>query len=254
MIIRHSRVIYLTILIVSAACTVLFTVSAWASTPFIIHDNLTSHPLGRHLEYCVDEEGSLTLDGIVSGNQAARFLPVTTEYPSFGYSRAVHWLRLRTHNMAGKTVHWILDYNYPNIDHVESFIPGPGGYVRHEGGDSIPFDRREIRARSIAFPVTQEPGEAAIFLRVRSSGSITVPLTAHSREAFTAGAGNETALLFLHYGIMLALALYNVFIFSSTREKSYLYLFLFTVSIALFSMVQNGLAFQYLWPRAVRWA
>lgn len=228
--------------------------SVFASTPFAIDNNFSHHPLGRHLEYCIDEAGTLTLDGITSGKQVALFQPVMTDYPSFGFSRAFHWFRFKVHNWTGETASWVLEYNYPSIDHVEAFIPGPSGYRLHEGGDSIPFERREIRTRSIAFPVTQPPGEAIIYLRVRSRGSITVPLTAYSRDAFNAGTQSEMALLFLHYGIMLALALYNLFIFASTRERSYLYLSLFVMSIAFYSMVQNGLAFQFLWPRAVRWA
>jgi PAS domain S-box-containing protein len=241
-------------MLVLLALMVALPAGAVASAPFIIDAGFSSHPLGRHLEYCVDKSGAFSLDGIVSGKQDARFLPVQTDYPSFGFSRSPHWFRLKVHNVTGKTVHWILEYNYPSIDHVEAFIPETSGYRLHEGGDSIPFERREVRTRSIAFPVTQGPGEETFYLRVRSSGSLTVPLTAYSRDTFTAGTQNEMALLFLHYGIMLALALYNLFIFASTRERSYLYLALFTASIALYSMVQNGLAFQFLWPSAVRWA
>ncbi len=253
MIVRHTRT-SLAACLLSAACFFLFALPATAAAPFIIHDGFTSEPLGRHLEHCVDPENALTLDGIVTGKQPANFETVHTEYPSFGYSRASHWFRFKAHNMRADTEHWILEFNYPNIDRIEAYIPVSGGYRKHEGGDSIPFDRREIRSRSIAFPVTQGPGEIAIYLKVASSGSITVPLTAYSRETFAERTRNETALLFLHYGIMIALALYNLFIFSSTREKSYLYLFLYTASISLFSMVQNGLAFQFLWPGAVRWA
>lgn len=245
------------------ACSCVFAIAIavlfplWSQAlpvPFVLNDGFSGKPLGVHLEYLIDENSRLEFKDIVSEEIGLQFLPVNKEYPSFGYSRAAFWFRLKVHNPLPQSRKWILEYNYPIIDVVEVFLPGPRGYVRHQGGDSVPFSSREIKCRSIAFPVTQPPGESTIYLRVKSGGSITVPLEAHEPEDFRRRVQMELALLFLHYGIMFALFIYNLFIFLSYREKSYLFLSLFLASVTFFSMAQNGISFQFLWPDAIRWS
>jgi adenylate cyclase len=52
---------------------------------------------------------------------------------------------------------------------------------------------------------------------------------------------------------MIAMALYNLFIFASIRDRSYLYYILFVAGFLLFMFTLNGLAFQYLWPNWIWW-
>ncbi len=224
------------------------------SEPFVLNDGCSGKPLGVHLEYLIDESARLELKDILREDIGLQFLPVNKEYPSFGYSHSAFWFRLKVHNPFPQSRKWILEYNYPIIDLVEVFLPGPDGFIRHQGGDSVPFSSREIKCRSIAFPVIQPPGESTIYLRVKSEGSITVPLEAYEPEDFSRRIQRELALLFLHYGIMFALFIYNLFIFLSYREKSYLFLSLFLAAVTFFSMAQNGISFQFLWPNAVRWS
>ena len=225
-----------------------------ALAPFEINDSFTRHALGTHLEYFEDTTDSLTIAEISSPDYKSKFIASGREYPSFGFSRNPYWLRLAVRNTTDLISHWILEYNYPIIDLVEAYIPAGTQYKKYVAGDSVPFDQWVINYRSIAFPITQQPGDLNIYLRIKSSGSLTVPLNALSRDAFSAGIQTEMALLFLHYGIMAAIALYSLFIFVSTGGRSYLHLFLFTSSIAVYSMIHNGLAFQFLWPRSLWWA
>lgn len=52
----------------------------------------------------------------------------------------------------------------------------------------------------------------------------------------------------LYYGIMLAMALYNLLLFFLTKERSYLYLSLATFFIGFNDFIHTGFAFQFLWP------
>jgi uncharacterized membrane protein len=79
-------------------------------------------------------------------------------------------------------------------------------------------------------------------------------MSAYSERYFASKVETESIALWLYYGVMLALIVYNLFIMVSVREESYFYLVVFTVAISLYSMAHNGLGFQYLWPHAVWWA
>jgi two-component sensor histidine kinase len=60
-------------------------------------------------------------------------------------------------------------------------------------------------------------------------------------------------LLGIYHGAILVMLVYNFFIFISIRDLSYLYYVLFNCGWVFAMLTLNGLAFQYLWPRAVWW-
>jgi hypothetical protein len=140
---------------------------------------------------------------------------------------------------------------YPLIDYIEFYFPDGASYQKIETGDRHPFESRPFRHRTFVFPVKQRPGEQTFFLRLHSEGSLAVHMSIYSERHFASKIETESLALWLYYGVMLALILYNIFIMFSVREASYFYLVIFTIAISLYSMAHNGLGFQYLWPHAV---
>ncbi len=57
----------------------------------------------------------------------------------------------------------------------------------------------------------------------------------------------------LFFGALLSLLFYNLFLFFSLRERSYLDYVIYIGGLALYIASNNGLAFQYLWPDAPWW-
>ncbi|HSV96863.1 MAG TPA: 7TM diverse intracellular signaling domain-containing protein [Spirochaetota bacterium] len=218
-----------------------------------MNGNFSGSHLNGHLEYFLDEDGGLDISAIAAPGFPFRAAPTLTGSPSFGYSRGALWLRFLVNNPSPSPVEWYLEYNYPITDQVELFIPEGFGFRRTEAGDRKPFAQRPVEYRSPVFPIIQKSGTSAYYLRVRSQGSLTVPLVAWLPKAFEKMKAAEMLLLGIYYGIMLGLTLYHVFLFISVRERSYLYLLLFIIGVAVFTMVHNGLGFQYLWPESVRW-
>ena len=53
-------------------------------------------------------------------------------------------------------------------------------------------------------------------------------------------------MLWMFYGLMLVMAVYNTFIFFSVRELDYLYYALYVTFYTLFQFTLNGFTFQYL--------
>jgi len=225
----------------------------FAAEPLVLGEHFSKSGLDGHLEYFLDEKGSAGI-GAVSG-PASPFQSIDpgAGSPSFGYSRGALWLRFRVLNRASSPVEWYLEYNYPIIDHVELFMPEGKGFRKVETGDRRPFAERQVRYRCPVFRISSGTGSAVYYMRVRSQGSLTAPLVAWRLDSFEEARITETLLLGLYYGVMIGLALYMAFLFISVREVNYVYLALFTASIALFSMVNNGLGFQYLWPESVEW-
>lgn len=108
--------------------------------------------------------------------------------------------------------------------------------------------------RNFVFPIALAAGSRAVFfLRVSSQGSLTLPLNVWRQDVFEQHGRSSYALLSLYYGMLLALAAYNLLLYVSLREPIYLLYVAFVTSMAVGQLSLNGLGNQYLWPAWPEW-
>jgi adenylate cyclase len=134
------------------------------------------------------------------------------------------------------------------------FVPRAGGSheLRHTG-DHLPFASREVMDRNYLFRLTQAPGTSELYLRVRTTGSLALPLRAWSPVHFIEFLNVEHPPLWIFYGVMLVMALYNLFVYASVRDVAYLYYVFYIVSYIGLQFSLNGFAYEYLWPNQSWW-
>ncbi|MFO8112174.1 MAG: 7TM diverse intracellular signaling domain-containing protein [Desulfosalsimonadaceae bacterium] len=250
---QTGLLLLLPVLVLCLICAHSFASPRHAPSPLFVDHNLGGQSFTQHLSYLVDPTGHAEIGDVAS--RAGQFEPVPDRRgdPSFGYSRASYWFMFTVKNNQTDAVEWILEFSYPLIDSLALYIPDDGEYRVIETGDRLPFDQRMMPYRAFAFPLMEPPGERTYFIRVASRGALTVPLKAWSPPAFQQKISKETLLFGFSYGILLAMAIYHIFIFVSIREKSYLYLTFLIIFAGLFSMINIGIAYQYLWPATPDW-
>ncbi len=207
------------------------------------------------------EPGQRTLDLIRKFKADGRrvFVESNMRRLNFGFSNSAYWIRIKLRsstpaaNAAART--WLLEAGYPSLDYIFVFVPsGRGQWETFEGGDKYPFFQRQFNYRNVAFHLPEFTGEKMIYLRVQTSGTADMPFSLQTDTAFTGRILNEQYGYGLYFGIMVAMVLYNLFVFLSTREPSYIHYVGFIVCNTLFQLVLRGYAFQYLWPENIWWA
>ena len=57
----------------------------------------------------------------------------------------------------------------------------------------------------------------------------------------------------IFYGMILVFGLYNLMMFIAMRQKQYLYYIAYNLSIGLYEMCADGIAYQYIWPSSPVW-
>ena len=174
---------------------------------------------------------------------------------SFGYTSSAYWIRLKLKNATTEKVHFRILQDYPLIDYLSLYVVKNGIiYDRVDMGDQFPFSKRKLFHRSFVFPLVLLPGEEAeYYFRYFTGSSLKANLTLWSPEPFQEFQLKESAVMWLYYGFLIIMFLYNLFVFISVRDSSYFYYILWLFLFTLFLMSINGLAFQYLWPNAVWW-
>ncbi len=228
-----------------------------AGTPLVVTDSDERRTLGRYTDYMKDDSGALTIDDVSSPGMASRFKPVNGDSFNHGTVNGRYWFRtslLYSRDLPGKTIEWILEVAYPSLERVELYTPGTDRWEVSMAGEAIPYTEREIKYRNPSFLLPLRPGiPLTVYCAVSVEKTMLFPPVLWQREAFLRSAYNGQLIQGTYFGIILVMILYNLFIFYSLRDRSYLYYVLYTASFGLFQISFNGLSFEYLWPGSPHW-
>ncbi|MDM8516756.1 response regulator [Desulfobacterales bacterium HSG16] len=219
----------------------------------ILENDFSGQRLDQYIEHYSDRTSTLSINDIKSAEYESHFANAHFKRLNMGYSRACHWLRFTVNNPENFPQVWYLEFDYAPTDYLALYLPEKNGYKVLKTGDNFIFDRRPVKYRNFVFPIETSPGSHTYYVNIRSEGSIVARLKAWSIDDFAKKKEHEYLLLSSYYAVISAFVIYNLFIFLSVREHSYLYLVLFMISGSLFSATQNGLAYQCLWPESIWW-
>ncbi|MDF3882531.1 sensor histidine kinase [Cupriavidus basilensis] len=210
--------------------------------------------LGRHWELLRDPQDALTVEQLSRPEIAAAFRPQGSP-PALGYVKGAVWLRITLTRPAQAAPVWLLQLRSALLDDVTLFLPQRGGgYEQRVAGDRQPVAGRDVNYRSPVFRLDLPADQpVTLYLRVRSTSTLSFPLVVWSPEAFISFIGTELLLFGLFYAAHLVLLITSVWFYWVTRNISF-GLFSLTVLANLFiSLGAEGFIYQYLlpeWPLA----
>ncbi|MCP5481328.1 MAG: SpoIIE family protein phosphatase [Spirochaetales bacterium] len=239
----------------SALCLLFGAGPVFAAPPVILSSGVGSYALGTHLDYLEDPDGNLSIEDVSS----ARFQDdwVAGEKPtlSFGYTASAYWLRFEARSPSPPEGQWLVTLTYDILDRIDFYAPLPDGNWKHvETGDTYPFAHREVPSTDFQFRMPRPfPLGQMVYIRIKTQSSMVLPLTLWQESALALQSEDTRLLLGIFYGIVLVMALYNLFLFTTIREVVYLYYVLYLTSFACFQLGTHGISFKYLWPEYPWW-
>ena len=177
----------------------------------------------------------------------------------FGVDTSAHWVWVRLHNPGPEAVRRVLEVAEPLYDHLAFWVQD--AYDRRllahaRMGDRMPFSDRPVAYRHPLMPLEIESGQTVdILLRAEAIDGEhdPLPLRLWTPEAFQQQALLETLIYGAYYGAIVVLLLYNLLLFTGTRDRSFLWYALFLGSFVLWNLTFRGYAYQYLWPDRSTW-
>ncbi|MFJ2711835.1 7TM diverse intracellular signaling domain-containing protein [Pseudomonas sp. NPDC087346] len=223
-------------------------------------ESTQSLPLGRSLQVFEDPSGQASIADVRAQAAAGNFKPHDKATLNAGYSRSAFWLKIdlqyRPNNPAAQRT-WLLELAYPPLDHLDLYLADANGDYRlvRQTGDALPFASREIRQNNYLFDLPFKPEQQqTVYLRLASEGSIQAPVTLWSSTAYLEDQPLRLYVLGIIYGVLLGMLVYNLFIYLSVRDTSYLYYIFYIASFGLYQLSVNGAAVEYFWPNNPWWA
>jgi len=113
------------------------------------------------------------------------------------------------------------------------------------------FYSRDYPHRDFVFPVTLKPDSVvSLYFRAKQTQAPRFELGIYTEEGFSAREEGELFFMGGYAGILSGMILYNLFLFLSIRQMSYLYYVGFVGFNLITFMSLNGFTFQYLWPNS----
>ncbi len=248
------RTRYVSTLMFVLFCFFIFFDESHALSSLQLNEGQEEYDLNPYIDILVDQKNQFTIEDVAEGQYDEQFTQSTGGIPNFGYTSADYWVRFHLEN-ASSLESWLLEIPYPPHDYITLYTPDDtGDFMGRKMGDLFPFTERDRDHRNFIYELSLEKGQSQTFyMKFESEGSMQLPLTLWSPEAFSQKSQNEYLLLGLYYGIAAVMILYNLFLFFSLRLRSYVWYTLFILMLVFVHFTLNGLAYQYMWPNSPWW-
>lgn len=202
--------------------------------------------VGRYLDIFEDPTGQMTFEQVKS---SAKFERSNKDVPNFGITNATYWLRLTVANQA-TDLRVLLNLSYPQIDKVEFYSTDINGNIVTEiSGEEIAVSKRGYRNQNFIFDLNlPRNNQKVYYLKIKSTEQILIPVSVGSSTATFDNINKQDNLTSIYLGIILVMVLYNIFVYISVKDKSYLYYVFYIIFVGLTQVGFQGYSYQYFWP------
>ena len=199
------------------------------------------------LEIYEDKSNNLSLRDILE----VEFKKMSKNVPNMGITQSTIWVKLDIRNLT--TEHdLILNLSLQTLDKVEFFfINERGKYSSQLVGEEFPFNKRKYKDPNYLFDINIKSGNKSTFyFKISSKEGIQIPITLGTKTAVLNEIKYKDILSAIYFGIMIVMAIYNLFLYMSVRDKSYIYYVIYIILILLTQTSLQGYPFQFLWPNS----
>jgi len=225
----------------------------FSQNSIILTDKTDSYELTPYIQTFEDTSGLLKIEDVVRADFDNNFIQNTESIPNFGYSNSNIWVKFKIKKISNRGIPWILELDYAPMNYMDFYLVSREGEVISEkkSGNMLPFETRDFLYQNIVFYVTfNQVNEQYVYLRFKSKELMNLPLKLHSMTGFM----NYIQINHIFNGILIGILVimigYNLFLYFSLKEISYIYLIWSISSLLFFMLTFKGLALQYLWPNA----
>lgn len=214
---------------------VLLGLIAWSAS-FTAQDYI-----GKRLETLAPQEASALIQ-VTDLGSSDQWVPSGKVVPYLGLSNDIQWLRLkvdpRTEN--GQ----LIEIQNAGIDELICYMICDGDIIAtYERGifHETPVDSRIGTYPSFPIPLV-ECGELQALFRLQSSKPLLIPMRITGPREVLRGAHERDVLFASYFGVILVMLLYNLFLFLSVGDRSYLEYSIYILMIGGTQLVLNGYA------------
>lgn len=180
------------------------------------------------------------------------FKTSTAKVPTYLLKNNNIWLKLIIKNNSSGT-DFFLTVPYPNIPELEFFSKDSTGILQLQSntGSKYKFNNRTVDDANFVFKIHAAPNSInEYYLHVKSDKPLQLPIFLKAPDEYRKTSIQETLIIGLYAGIIIAILFYNLFLFFSTKDTSYLLYVIYLFCLLLAQLTFSGWMFKFLWPNS----
>jgi len=223
-----------------------FPFKAICDNPIIFSEKEQNNYIGKYVWNLKDTSCKMDINEV---QHSGKFELSNQDVPRFGFTKAAIWVKFQVKNTLERR-HLMLELDAPLIDEAELFtLNEDGSFITAIIGQNVPFFSRKYDNPNYLFDLYIEKGDLkTYFIRIKSYDQIEIPLKVTTTIHTFSSVITNNFMLGIYCGIMLIMIFYNLFIYFSIKDKSYLYYVIYILSVMLTQTTFQGFTFKYLWP------
>ena len=231
--------------------TMLVAGESRAVAPLVLTAGFTMKNLTQHAEYLEDAAHALTFKDLMDPDKNYAYKTSTDPASlNFAVTPSTFWIRFTLTNADAADEAFFLEVDYPPLDEIDLVMLDPAGKLLFkQAGDHRPFAQRDVNYANSTFRIDLLRGQTRdIYMRVESTGAVDVPLKLWSKESFYPTQSRILLISGLYLGASMAIIIYNLFLYLTTRERLYLIYVGFQLGMTAAMASIQGYVFQFVWP------
>ncbi|MEZ5015819.1 MAG: 7TM diverse intracellular signaling domain-containing protein [Flavipsychrobacter sp.] len=203
---------------------------------------------GTYFGYIEDENGILVPRDII---ETKGFNPIDKETINLGVSKSTFWLKAYVQNNTAQNDMYLV-LQQPLIDFAELYEVEPNGRLTKSTiSKSETYKTRKHEQLDYVFNINIPSGQKRlIILKVKNAAPLVFPVKLGNEEQVFKAATNKELILGFYSGIILVMCIYNIFVYFSVRDKSYILYVIYILTVGLTQVTLQDFTFKYLWPNS----
>ena len=175
------------------------------------------------------------------------FKTVETASPNFLYTDKKGWVHFKIRNATKKK--WFLEIENTRLNEVELWVIENGREISYQKlGDALPFEVNTIRDPNPTFELNLlENQEYDFYIKTYTTRDFKVPVSFWSEVELIEHQSNRKLIWGIFAGFILLISFYNIFLWLTIKDKTYLFYTIYILSFGLFQFSIYGFAYQYFW-------
>ncbi len=221
--------------------------NAYQPKTLTLHTERTKQQVNHFIRILEDKENRYTIEDIIQADRQKEFQDAPESNTlNIGYSQSAFWVALAVKNESRDDKNeWWYQLDLPLLDQSEFYILSDSqrdqNFITQKKMDyNTPLKKRDVNHVTHVYRFSLNSGEkATIYLKIKSDYSIHLPLFIYTPAGFANSVAVEELLYGAFIGSILILIAYNLFMFISVREKTFLYYILYMASYLIFLITER---------------
>ncbi|MFA6085902.1 7TM diverse intracellular signaling domain-containing protein [Mucilaginibacter sp.] len=214
-------------------------------------DSLEHIFINKEINWLEDPKGELTIQQVSSAAFKDKFTDNKDFYPKNYNVSSAYWYRVKLNfHQPIPYISSVFEFFDQTTDQITAYLPQTNGqYKESKTGENFKFDDRLYKHKNFEFLVENfTEGEHTYYFRIVSKDRVNVIIVYRTFKRFIYYTLTEYITYGMFYGMILIFSFHNLLMYLAVRRRQYLIYILYILSVGLYEMSADGIAFQYIWP------